>query len=456
MQLPNDKPSELRVEYLPLADLLPYARNARTHSDEQVAQIAASIREFGFANPILISEDADIIAGHGRALAAYKLQLEQVPCIRLGHLSETQRKAYVIADNRLALNAGWNTSMLSLELLDLQAAEFDLNLLGFEADELKELLGTDVASGGGPGGTRGALAARFGVPPFSVLDARQGYWRERKDAWTAIGMRSEVGRAQVQAALASARHAQTQGAPEDWVTTSIFDPVLCELAYRWFSPVGGIILDPFAGGSVRGIVAALTGREYVGVDLRLEQVAENRQQAVELCPAPGPMPVWHCGDSRNIERVFGAPAFQADFIFSCPPYADLEVYSDDPRDISTLGYDEFLAAYREIIAATVRLLRPNRFACFVVGDIRCSAGFYRNFVGDTVAAFKEAGADYYNEAIFVTPIGTLPVRAGRQFLASRKLGKTHQNVLVFCKGNPKTATQACGVPDFGEAIGEEA
>lgn len=132
--------TDLRVEYLPLSDLLPYARNSRTHSDEQVAQIASSIREFGFTNPILISPERDIIAGHGRALAAHKLGLEKVPTIQLGHLTATQRKAYVIADNRLALNAGWDNSMLALELTELKDTDFNLDLLGFEPSDLTEIL----------------------------------------------------------------------------------------------------------------------------------------------------------------------------------------------------------------------------------------------------------------------------------------------------------------------------
>lgn len=131
---------DLQVEYLPLADLLPYARNSRTHSDEQVAQIAASIREFGFTNPVLISETNDIIAGHGRVMAARKLELAQVPCIRLSHLSETQRKAYVIADNQLATRSDWNVDMLALELKELEAGDFNLDILGFDKEELADLL----------------------------------------------------------------------------------------------------------------------------------------------------------------------------------------------------------------------------------------------------------------------------------------------------------------------------
>lgn len=222
--------------------------------------------------------------------------------------------------------------------------------------------------------------------------------------------------------------------------TSIFDPVLCELAYSWFSPQGGTVLDPFAGGSVRGVVASRLGRQYIGVELRQEQVDANRVQGEALCESLPP--VWHVGDSRNIDRF--CHDVEADFIFSCPPYADLEVYSDDPKDLSTLKYEDFRAAYFEIIAKACARLRDDRFACFVVGDVRDKRGNYYNFVGDTVEAFKAAGLHYYNEAVLVTAVGSLPIRAGRQFAAGRKLGKTHQNVLVFVKGSGKRAADACG------------
>ena len=227
--------------------------------------------------------------------------------------------------------------------------------------------------------------------------------------------------------------------------TSIFDPVLCELAYRWFSPVGGTVLDPFAGGSVRGIVASHCGRQYIGMDLRAEQIDANRAQADV---AKDPQPVWHCGDSLTIAKV--CADVEADMIFSCPPYADLEVYSEDPADLSTMGYPEFRAAYFEIIAKTCSLLKQDRFACFVVGDVRDKKGNYYNSVGDTVEAFKAAGLNYYNEAVLITCVGSLPIRAGKQFSASRKLGKTHQNVLVFVKGDGKKAAQACGECEFGD------
>ena len=130
----------MKIETIKVDALVPYARNSRTHSEEQVVQIVASIREFGFTNPVLIDGDGGIIAGHGRVLAARKMGLATVPCLRLAHLSEAQKRAYIIADNKLALNAGWDDEMLALEISDLKALDYDLTLTGFDGDEIAELL----------------------------------------------------------------------------------------------------------------------------------------------------------------------------------------------------------------------------------------------------------------------------------------------------------------------------
>lgn len=227
--------------------------------------------------------------------------------------------------------------------------------------------------------------------------------------------------------------------------TSIFDPVLCEIAYRWFCPQGGTVLDPFAGGSVRGIVASRLGRRYVGIELRPEQVEANRAQ---LAIAAEPLPEWRVGDGRDLGAI--ASDVAADLIFSCPPYWNLERYSDDPADLSTMDEAAFFEAQAAIIAAAVARLKDDRFAVWVVGDVRDTQGFYVNLPGRTVEAFEAAGARYYNEAILVTAVGSLPIRTGRQFTAARKLGRTHQSVLVFVKGDPRRATGACGEVEFGE------
>ena len=129
----------VQLETIAIDRLIPYARNSRSHSDEQVAQVAASIREFGFTNPVLIDGEGGIIAGHGRVMAARKLGMADVPCIRLAHLSDAQKRAYIIADNKLALNAGWDEEILALELLDLRGEDFALPLSGFTSEELEQI-----------------------------------------------------------------------------------------------------------------------------------------------------------------------------------------------------------------------------------------------------------------------------------------------------------------------------
>lgn len=283
------------------------------------------------------------------------------------------------------------------------------------------------------------IAERFTMVPFSILNAREGDWQNRKRAWLALGIKSEIGRGENLAFNTGLKMYENETGDGKAINenTSVFDPVLTEALYRWFCPEEGQIIDPFAGGSVRGIVAGCLGRKYWGCELREIQVQANREQAIEVNPDLAPE--WIAGDSR----LMMSTAPDADFVFSCPPYGDLEVYSDDPRDISGMKWPDFLKAYREIIALSVMRMKPDSFACFVVADFRDPRGIYRNFVSETISAFIDAGCGLYNEAILVTPVGTAAMRVTAQFTNSRKLAKTHQNVLVFVKGDPKIATQKC-------------
>ena len=167
--------SELQIETRPLDRLIPYARNARTHSDEQVAQIAASLVEFGFNNPCLVDDQGVLIAGHGRVLAARRLGLDSVPVIVLAHLSDAQKKAFRIADNKLALNAGWNDELLRLEMEELQGLEFDLDLTGFGGEELEPLLGATGEDGDGAGGDSGDEEA-VPEPPVEPVSRPGDLW----------------------------------------------------------------------------------------------------------------------------------------------------------------------------------------------------------------------------------------------------------------------------------------
>ena len=287
--------------------------------------------------------------------------------------------------------------------------------------------------------SRGPVADRFVFPPFSVLDARSGPWQDRKRAWASLGIKGEVGRDAVSYTCNGDNGKIYDYMPQFFDTgTSIFDPVVCELAYRWFCRSGGQVVDPFAGGSVRGIVASMLGLRYWGCDLRSEQIVANETQADEILGKIN-RPAWICGDS--METLEDAP--MADLVFSCPPYGDLETYSDDPRDISNMEWHTFVAAYKRIVLRSVKRLKRDRFACFVVGDFRDKRGFLRDFVSTTIRAFAECGVELYNEAILVTSVGSASRRVSKLFQSGRKFAKTHQNVLVFCKGDWRKAAEYC-------------
>ncbi len=475
-----------------ISDLKFLENNPRKHGEKNLSMIETSLRELGAARSIVIDENDVILAGNGTVTSApgagisrvrvVEAEGDELIAVRRRNLTDEQKKLLAVRDNSSSDSSEWEADVvrrLVAEGMPQEAFGDDdrvLEILCASEDEQRSAEGHVAEE------ARQTLAERFGVPPFSVLDARQGYWQMRKNAWLGLGLRSFEGRGENLTFdnagakppafynLRNEMRAQT-GVDPSWDEvnaeatrrgmmsaavegTSIFDPVLCELCYRWFCPPGGLIFDPFAGGSVRGLVAAKLGRSYVGVDLRAEQVETNRaawQQFVSHCEAETAAPVWIDGDSAHLSQIQNVPDEEGvDFLFSCPPYADLEVYSDDPRDLSNMSYRDFLGAYEAAILQSVARLKEDRFACFVVGDVRNSRGHYRGFVADTIRAFEDAGARFYNDAVLLTMDSSAAVRAGRAFENSRKLCKTHQNVLVFVKGDAKKATEAVGICDFGE------
>lgn len=268
------------------------------------------------------------------------------------------------------------------------------------------------------------LRDKFIEPPFTVLDTKTGSWRNRSKQWKRIGIRSEVGRDVEVLKLGEKYDNQFKMTP-----TSIFDPALCEVLYHWFCPAGGKVLDPFAGGSVRGIVANYLGFKYTGVDIRQEQIDSNMEQAIEILE-PGNYPEWIVGDSAKVVPEMDDNKF--DYIMSCPPYADLEVYSDLEGDISNMKYPDFMVAYTQIIKESAKKLKPGCLATFVVGEVRNKKGHYYGFVPDTIKAFEEAGLKFYNEAILLNAIISAAFRAAN-CMKKKKLVKVHQNVLTFIK-----------------------
>lgn len=268
------------------------------------------------------------------------------------------------------------------------------------------------------------LRELFIEPPFSVLDSKTGGWQTRKRLWMEKGIKSDLGR---DAKVINMGTTSVKNNSANYI--SVFDPALCEVLYHWFCPPGGAILDPFSGGSVRGIVANYLGFKYTGVDIRQEQIDSNREQAHDILPVDN-LPNWYVGDSAQVLPEFKDGSF--DFVLSCPPYADLEVYSDLSGDISNMDYIDFLLAYRLIIAESCKKLKSGCLACFVVGEVRGKDGAYLGFVPDTVRAFMDCGMEFYNEAVLLNAIASASMRANGN-MKSKKLVKTHQNILVFKK-----------------------
>lgn len=493
-----------------VSDLRRDPNNAREHSPEQLASLRKGIEAFGWTYPIAAMADGLIRAGNGRHEVAQAIYAEggrislpsgeelpegTIPAIDCSNWSDEQWAAYALFDNKIADDSNWNEEMLAEALKGIREMDgIDEALTGFgeaEIDDVLASLGDLTSNLSGKEAAKssaGSLSREFLIPPFSVLSAREGWWQDRKKQWLALGIESEVGRGDNLLKLSDTllepdpeKRAKKKADAKEfningWVRdkqatgefgpgqsgaqtgTSIFDPVLCEIAYRWFSARGSKVLDPFAGGSVRGIVAAALGRSYEGIDLREEQIEANAAQWDEIKPrlpdiegSEHPAPKWIAGDSAEVlAKERKKP--DADLIFSCPPYGDLEVYSDIETDLSTMPGDQFDEVYADIIAKACARLKDNRFACFVIGDYRNKKGIYHNFVSKTIAAFEAAGLGLYNEGILVTATGSLAIRAGGSFRTTRKLGKTHQNILVFVKGDPRKATDDLGEVDVTAAL----
>lgn len=437
----------MEVKSVPLKTLTLDPNNARKHNERNLTAIANSLSTFGQRKPIVVHNGV-VIAGNGTLAAAKSLNWTEISVVEVPNdWDKDTATAFALADNRTAELAEWDESVLADQLLELIDAGVEIADLGFDESDLVD--DKDPYADRDPNAP--GLADRFVVSPFTILDQKSAAWLERKRKWLATGIESEIGRSDKllmgdgQAALNKLTGASMSG-------TSIFDPVLCELAYRWFSPIGGNVLDPFAGGSVRGFVAGHLNRNYMGLELREEQVLANLEQWAAQ-EAPGKVE-WITGDSNVTLDTLD---YKADLIFSCPPYADLEIYSDDPADISNMPYDEFLDIYRSIITKSCTLLNDDSFAVWVVGDVRDKKGNYRGLIPDTIRAFEDAGLHFYNDGIIAGPIGTWAIRAGKQFSATRKLGKLHQNMLVFLKGDARKATEKCGIVDveLPEAMGDD-
>lgn len=311
----------------------------------------------------------------------------------------------------------------------------------------------------------GIMNSRYTIPPFSTFDTFSEQWQSRKKAWIALGLKGEEGRREDEDSddfaisyrkslntfgreLSQKYELKDKGLSDEHVKNipsgvSVYDPVLCELMYKWFTFKGWTIGDPFAGGCTRGVIADLLGRKYVGVEVRDLQVNANIEIGKKLGVSNDCR--WLLGDSYKLKDYVKE---QYDFSLSCPPYFTREVYSSDTKDGSAhKTYKEFMVWYTHIYQQTVDLLKDNRFLAITVGNIReQKTGIMLPFVSDTIQMFLNMGLSYYNELILINSPGSLRLRTNRPFCASRKVGNRHQNVLIFYKGDPNKIEETFRVP----------
>lgn len=265
----------------------------------------------------------------------------------------------------------------------------------------------------------------FGVAPFSVLNTTDKDWINRKQRWNKLI--NDKGQARMN--VLSGGNSE-KNILNNINGSSILDAVLAELMIKWFTEDGFTTFDPFAGDTVFGFISGYLNRPFEGIELRQEQVDFNQTQ----CNRENINCKYICDTSENMDKYIENES--KDFIFSCPPYADLEVYSDLKEDLSAMSHEDFFKVYEKVLKNTYNKLKNDRFAVIVTSEVRNRKGEYIRLVPNTINIMIEAGYIYYNDIILMNSIGTLPIRTGKQMNTGRKIGRRHQNVLVFYKGNP--------------------
>lgn len=326
------------------------------------------------------------------------------------------------------------------EMQAFEGFDFDESLANIHFDALPLLDEKKSEDGDGDGDKKeahGKLNDAFLVPPFSVLDTRQGYWQERSRAWA--GIMGDVSESREGTLGLTSFTKEKYGRDNAAFASGVseLDPVMCEVMYAWFGLPNGTILNPFGGEPVSAVVAAYKDYEFTGVEVRSEQVAAT-YDAVDRAGVDVNKVLVYTGDSTKMDAIKEMDGKQYDMVFSSPPFYDLEVYSKQEDDLSNIGtYDEFMAMYTKAFTHAVDKLKDDRFIVINVTEIRDKKkGNYRNFVGDNVKLFTDLGCHYYNDIILLNAAGTAMLRAARN-MATRKVVRVHQNLLVFYKGDIK-------------------
>lgn len=407
--------------------------NYRLHPDRNKELIARSLTECGAGRSIVVDNTGASIAGSGVLEQAEKLGIkkrvvetegdELVVVVRKDMSpDDPRRKLLALADNATSDQSSWDFDVLREDWGDQELQAWDIALPEVET-ELDAQAQEEA---------RAKLADRFLVPPFSVLDTRRGPWQDRKRAWAVlIGNGGTSGESREDTlGLGSIVKSDKYDGLGTLNTVSIFDPVLAELIVKWFLPGDHCsVCDPFAGG-VFGYVAGYLGHVFTGIEIRPEQAAINNSMVA------GFKARYICDDGQNIARHI-KPGTQ-DLVFSCPPYFNLERYSDLPNDASNQpSYEDFLRILDNGLTGAVGCLKNDRFAVVVMSNVRGGKkGGYFDICSDITRIMQRNGLVLYNEIILVNAIGSAAVRAGKQ-MQSRKVVRVHQEVLVYFKGDPK-------------------
>lgn len=466
-QLTRLKMNTGQIDWLP--------KNPRQWDSDDLDRTVASIIEdpdFLEDRPLLAVEngkDLVVFGGNLRLSALRKTQYKTAPVVIYEPETDEDRetiKRRAMKDN--GSFGSWDYDTLANEWQD----EVD-KLADWGVDIPTEWAeGASVGGGisnGGPGSVDVApennLQEKFIVPPMSILDSRQGYWQERKNQWLAILKDTERGESREgalgygEALRYHKQYRETRAFREEmgisfaeWIEkyateedkaemakevaangVSLFDPVLAECMCRWFLPeAGGSIVDPMAGDTRKGLVFGYCGYKFTGIELRKEQVEANAR----MIEGRGLDIRYICDDGRNILNHLDQGS--QDLFFCCPPYFDLEKYSNDSRDASNAkSYDAFMDIIRKAFGDAWKTLKNNRFAVIVISDVRRKSDTaYNPIVADFIKMFEDFGGKYYNSLVFVEPLAGKIIAAGRN-MTHRKVTRTHQNVLVFYKGDPR-------------------
>lgn len=394
--------------------------------------MVSCIKEFGFRIPIVAKSDGTVVDGHLRFKAARKMGLKEVPVVNADDLTEAQIKAFRLVANQSANWAEWNEELLKLEFKELDELDFDLELTGFDLEDveksLRDIKFVEEEQENAEKRHFETLEEKFLIPPFDILDARKERWLQRKRLWNLLIGDDGSTRGTHTYGTFNKSYGGCIGA-EKMKRISVLDAVLAEIINLWFLPSGkNNTFDCFAGDIVFGYVSSYLGNNFTGIELRKEQADFNNSR-VKGMPAR-----YICDDGRNVLKHIGENS--QDLLFSCPPYFNLEHYSDLKNDASNQKtYEDFLDILDHAFTDALKCLKNNRFAVIVVGDVRNKkTGGYYNFPNDIINIFRKNDLSLYNNIKILTPLSTAAIRA-KGNMRNRKVVHVYQDVLVFYKGD---------------------